>query len=231
MDKIPNKSIPDTIENTSGCFQLLNTEELEFINRKKTQIIYLKGETIFKQGAFSPHVLYVNQGLVRLYLQSGPQKQINIRIARKGDFMAFSSVFGENVYHFSAVALVDSAICMIDKSALKQLLLDNPGFALQITSRNYKNENRYLEIIDNISYKQMRGKLASALFYLTNEDFKDDNLFLHLNRQDIADFASITIESAIKFLKEFEKEGIIKLDGKNIDILKADSLILISKNG
>lgn len=223
--------VPERIENTSGCFQKLSEEELEFINAKKTQITYLKGETIFKQGAFAPHVLFVNHGLVRVYLQTGTNKQLNLRIARKGDFLAFSSVFGENIYNYSAVALVDAAICMIDKAALKQLLLRNPEFALQITSRNFNNERRYLEIIGNISYKQMRGKLASAILYLAGEEFKDVNLFHFLARQDIADFASITIESAIKFLKEFEKEGIIQLDRKNIDILNRDELLLISKNG
>ena len=226
-----NNSSPDKLEMISGCFQMLSPEELEFINTKKTQISYLKGETLFKQGAFAPHVLFVNQGLVRIYLQTGAGKQLNIRIARKGDFMAFSSVFGENIYNYSAVALVDSLICMIDKDALKHLLLRNPDFALQLTSRNYGNESRYLEIIGNISYKQMRGKLASALLYLSGEEFVEENLFQYLTRQDIADFASITIESAIRFLKEFEKEGILKLDGKNIDILKQDELLMISKNG
>lgn len=227
-----NKYInPEKLENTSGCFQTLSAEELEFINSKKTQISYLKGETIFKQGAFAPHVLFVNQGIARVYLQTGANKQLNIRIAHKGDFMAFSSIFDENIYAYSAVSLVDSNICMIDKDALKQLLIRNPDFAMQITSRNYKNEKRYIEIIGNISYKQMRGKLASALLYLSGEEFVDDILFQHLNRQDIADFASITIESAIKFLKEFEKEGIIQLDGKNIEISNKNELLLLSKNG
>ncbi len=222
---------PDQLETTSGCFRKLSAEELEFINNKKTQISYLKGETIFKQGAFAPHVLFVNQGLVRVYLQTGTNRQVNIRIAQKGDFIAFSSVFGENIYNYSAVALVDSAICMIDKDALKQLLLRNPEFALEITSRNYKNEGRYIELIGNISYKQMRGKLASALLYLSGEEFAEENLFQYLTRQDIADFASITIESGIKFLKEFEKEGILSIAGKDIVIHDRVALTEVSRRG
>jgi len=228
---LKNSTKQSGLENTSGCFQKLNPEELAFISDKKTQISYLKGETIIKQGAFASHVLFVNRGLVRIYLQTGTNKQLNIRIAQKGDFMAFTSIFGDYIYNYSAVAIVDSAICMIDKEALKQLLLRNPEFALEITSRNYQIENRYLEIISNISYKQMRGKLASALLYLTGEEFHEENLFQYLTRQDIADFASITIESAIKFLKEFEKDGIITLDGKNIEVIDKENLSMISKNG
>jgi CRP/FNR family transcriptional regulator len=223
--------VAERIEDLRGCFQSLSIEELEFISSKKVQIDYLKGETIFKQGAFSPHVLFVNEGVVKVYLQTGVQKQLNIRVAVKGDFIAFSSVFGESVYTYSAIALSNSIVCMIDKEALKGLLLRNPDFAMQITSRNFKNEARYLEIISNISYKQMRGKLASAILYLTGDEFNGENIFQYLTRQDIADFASITIESAIKFLKEFEKEGIVKLDGKNLEILMIDELKMISKNG
>jgi CRP/FNR family transcriptional regulator, polysaccharide utilization system transcription regulator len=228
---LKNNNLPATLEGTLDCFRKLSPEELVFLNSKKTQINYLKGETIFKQGAFAPHVLFVNQGLAKVYLQTGANKQLNIHVAHRGDFMAFSSVFGENIYNYSAVSLVDSVICMIDKDALMQLLLRNPEFALQITSRYFNDENRYIEIIGNLSYKQMRGKLASALLYLSSIKFKDENLFQYLSRQDIADFASITIESTIKFLKEFEKEGIVGLDGKNIDILKEDELLMISKNG
>ena len=77
----------------------------------------------------------------------------------------------------------------------------------------------------------MRGKLASALLYLSQEEFVKKNIFELLMRQDIADFASISAESAIKLLKEFEKEQIIILNGRNIHINDAAQLHNISKNG
>ena len=218
-------------KNSSKCFQFLFPDELEFINSKKTKITYLKGETIFKQGAFAPYILYIVDGLVRVFLQTGSTKQLNIRLAKQGDFMAFSTIFGDNVYNYSAVALKDSTVCMIDKTALKQLLMKNADFAMRITSRNCQNEGRYLDIIQNISYKQMRGKLASALLYLASDEFLKENVFQYLTRQDIADFASITIESAVKFLKEFEKEGLLELDGKDIKIFDKIKLNEIGKKG
>ncbi|MBN2812983.1 MAG: Crp/Fnr family transcriptional regulator [Bacteroidales bacterium] len=215
----------------SKCFHLLYPDELEFISKKKTQVNYLKGETIFKQGAFAPYVMYVADGLVKVYLQTGMNKQINIRLVRQGEFMAFSSVFEENVHQYSAVAIKESTICMIDKMALKQLISKNTDFASRIISRNYKNEYRYLEIIRNISYSQMRGKLASALLYLSNDELIAENVFQYLTRQDIADFASVTMESAVKFLKEFEAEGLIQMQGKDILIPDREKLALISRNG
>jgi CRP/FNR family transcriptional regulator len=216
---------------TSECFKSLSNEELELLHNKKAQITYLKGENIIKQGAFSSHVLFVISGLARIYLQTSPSKQVNLQLAKQGDFISFGSVFNEDTYSYSAIALKDTVICMVDKEALKKLLLNNPMFGMQITARNAKIESRYLNIINNISYKQMRGKLASALLYLLSIEKQGENVFSFLSRQDIADFASITIESAIKFLKEFEKDKLLQLVGKDIIVQKETELETISKTG
>ncbi|WP_297093767.1 Crp/Fnr family transcriptional regulator [uncultured Draconibacterium sp.] len=208
-----------------------NIKNLDNLNAYKTRVQYLKGETIFKQGAFAPYVMYVVEGLVKVYLQTGIDKNMSISVASEGEFLAFSSVFGEPVHTYSAQAISNTQICMIEKESLKKILLDNPEFALKITSQNYQNERHLFEVIKNISYKQMRGKLASALLYLGQEEFLKQNIFEFLTRQDIADFASISAESAIKFLKEFEKENIITLNGKNIIVDDAAQLLNISKNG
>lgn len=218
-------------EHFSKCFQHLFPHELEFINDKKIQLTYLQGETLFKQGAFAPYVLFVIDGLVKVYLQTGSNKQINIRLAVAGDYLAFSSVFDENIYNYSAVALKDSLVCMIDKNALRKLFLDNSEFAMRITSRNCRNEAWLLDMLKNVTYKQMRGKLASSLLYLSSEKFKQYDVFHYLTRKDIADFASITTESTIRFIKEFEKEGILKLSGKEIVVSDQKKLEDIARNG
>ena len=120
---------------------------------------------------------------------------------------------------------------MIEKESLKKLLNTNPEFALRITSKNYGTERHLLEIVTNLSYKQMRGKLASTLLYLSSEVFLKEQIFDLLTRQDIADFASISVESVIKFLKEFEKEGVLKLNGRDIIVSDPQTLSDISQTG
>ncbi len=223
---------PDTksIFDSAACFQGLYPEELEKLSDKKTRVQYLKNENVFKQGAFSPHVTYVLNGLVRVYLQTGHNRQLNIRLAGPGDFLSFSSVFGESTYNYSALAIKDAWVCMIEKDALRNLLLTNADFALRIVSRNCRNEKQLLDVIGNLSYKQMRGKLASALLYLSSEPFLQERVFQYLTRQDISDFTSISTESTIKFLKEFEAERIIELKKRDIQITNQKQLEAISQN-
>jgi len=214
-------------ENETNC----RLEDFTNLNEHKTRVTYMKGENIFKQGAFAPYVIYVVEGLIKVYLQTGFDKQINISISKPGDFLAFSSIFGETVHTYSTQALTSAEICMIEKESLKEILIQNPQFALDITSKNYREHKHLLEIIKNVSYKQMRGKLSSSLLYLSHEDFVKADIFQLLTRQDLADFASISAESAIKFLKEFEKEKILKLKGRDIEITDFEKLKSISKNG
>ena len=49
--------------------------------------------------------------------------------------------------------------------------------------------------------------------------------------KDIAEFAGISTESAVKLLKTFDKEGIIELHDKNIEIIKPEVLREIWKRG
>ena len=213
------------------CFQLISREDLKALSENRTQLTYLKGETVFKQGAFAPHVLFIQSGLIRVYLQTGRAKVQNLWIARRGDFLAFSSLFGERTYSYSAVAMKDSELLMIDKESLIRLLQTNPEFGFRITSKNYNSEKHLMDLVASLSYKQMRGKLATALLYLNSKILQSEEIFSYLTRQDISDFASISVESVIKFLKEFEKEGILTLNNKNISVTDPQKLAEISATG
>lgn len=215
----------------SNCFNKLIPLELEFINKKKVQINYSKGENICKQGAFASSVLYITNGLVKLYLENFNKKITNIQILRSTDFIGLSSIYGDNIYNYSVVALKDTDICIMEKEALKQLLEKNGSFASSLIKKYCEDESYLFEKFRSISYKQMNGRLADVLIYLSSEKLYQEKVFEYINRKDIADFACISKESTVKLLTEFKNEGIIDMDGKKITIEKPELLKSISKKG
>ncbi|MGC9472350.1 MAG: Crp/Fnr family transcriptional regulator [Bacteroidales bacterium] len=218
-------------DRASECFQHLYPEELVFINSRKIQLTYRKGENLFKQGAFSPNIMYMAEGLARVFLQTGRNSQVNIRLAGTGEFLALHSLFGQHVYNCSAVALKESTVCMIEKKGLMHLLERNSDFGVRMISKNCRNESHLLHIIENITSRHMRGKLASALLYLASYDQDKQPVFPWLSRKDIAGFAGISHESTIRYLKEFEKDGLIRVQGRDIQITDRDRLELIGEKG
>ena len=216
---------------SSKCFKQLIPSELEFINENKTQVLYRNGENICKQGAFASYVLYISDGLIKLYLESPNNKNINIKILKTSEFIGLSSVYGENIYNYSAVALKDSNICLLEKKSFRKLLNNNGNFASEIIKWYCNNEKQLFNKIKSLGHKQMHGRLADTLLYLSNEDFKEEELFSKLSRQDIADFSCISTESAVRLLAELKNEGVIQVDGKHIKILDKEKLMEISKKG
>jgi len=217
--------------NSSKCFKKLIPSELEFINHNKTQIHYKKGENICKQAAFASYVLFISDGLVKIYLESPGNKNINVKISRTSEFIGLSAIFGDNIYNYSAIALKDSTVCLIEKDSFKKLLIDNGQFASEIIKWYCDKEKQLFEKIKSLGIKQMHGRLADTLLYLCHENFKPDDVFSVISRKDIAEFACISTESTVRLLTELKNDKIIEVNGKKIEILNKKLLEEISWRG
>jgi len=231
MSDLPESTNCLDCTKSSKCFKQLIASELEFINENKTQVLYRKGENICKQAAFASYVLYISDGLAKLYLESPNHKNINIKILKTSEFIGLSSIYGENIYNYSAVAIEDSKICLIEKESFRRLLNNNGNFASEIIKWYCNNEKQLFNKIKSLGHKQMHGRLADVLLYLSDEGFKQGGIFSLLSRKDIADFTCISTESTVRLLAELKNEKILQFDGKHIEIIDRAKLMEISKQG
>lgn len=216
----------------SACsFKQLIPSELEFISYNKTQILYRQDETICKERAYASNVLFIADGLAKLYLESSNNRRINLKILKTGEFIGLSSIYGDNIYHYSASAMVDSTICMINKTSFRKVLAENGQFASDIIQWYCMNETQLFKKIKSLGHKQMHGRLADTLLYLCSDNFDQEILFSQLTRKDIADFACLSAETTVRLLTELKSEGVIDLKGKVVSIVDKKRLNEISKLG
>lgn len=213
------------------CFQMLSPEEIELVRASKTQILFRKDDNLTKQGAFASYVLFVISGLARQYLEGNNSKDFNIRIIQPGEFVGLSSVFSGNTFSYSSIALTDCQVYLIEKDTIAKVVRQNGSFAFSIIKRYCEQNTNLYDTIRNIMYKQMNGRMAETLLYIDSLKSGKPDVFQLLSRKDIAGFAGIAMESAVKLLKTFEKEGLIEMHEKNIELIRRDSLIEISKRG
>ena len=58
------------------CFEALTEEQTALLEKKQVTVEYNKGEIIAKHGAFASHVVFLCEGLVKVYLEHGKQTLI-----------------------------------------------------------------------------------------------------------------------------------------------------------
>jgi CRP/FNR family transcriptional regulator len=213
------------------CFSKLLPEEIELVKESKIQVLFLKGETLTKQGAFASSVLYVVDGLVRQYVIGDANRNFNLRIIGSGEFIGLSAAFSKNTYDYSTIAMQDTLVCLIEKDAISGLIKSNGSFGYGLIKKVFESDSSMYDTIRSVMYKQMHGRLADVLLYLDKMHYNNESIFGFLSRTDIADFAGLSTESTVKLLKEYERDGLIKLINKDIKILDRDALIEISKRG
>ena len=213
------------------CFQMLSEEEAALIRASKTQVMFRKGENLTKQGTFASYVLFIMSGLVKQYVEGDSTHNYNLQLVQPNEFLGLSAVFGEAIYPYSATALMETQVFLIEKEALSKVVQQNGMFAYTIIKRYCEQNTRFYSVVRNLIYKQMNGHMADALLYLSSENFAGLEVTALLTRKEIADFAGISTESAVKILKSFEKEGIIALADKIVSIIHRDRLEEISKHG
>jgi len=213
------------------CFQMLNHDEVELVRASKTQVLFRRDDNLTKQGAFASYVLFIITGLAKQYLEGEGIKNFNLRIIRPGEFVGLSAVFGKNTFTYSSVAITDCQVFLIEKEAIAKVVRQNGMFGFSIIKRYCEQNADLFKVISNLNYKQMNGRMADTLLYIESLKSENEGVFHLLSRKDIADFTGISTESAVKLLKSFEKDGLIKLNEKDIELLNFDALKEISKKG
>lgn len=217
--------------NFFNCFDSLTEEQTELLIKSKKEVKFKKGEIIAKQGAFASHVIYLEKGLAKVYLE-GNQNDLILKIVAGSNFVALSSVFdGNDSFVYSVSAYVETVVTLISIDVFKQLLRSNIGFSNQIINRLNANTAQIYGRIYCITRKQSNGRVADILLCLSENVFKMREFTLNISRNDLADLTGLSAESVIRIFKTLKSEKIIDVNGKNIKVLDYDRLQHISNYG
>lgn len=229
MNNDPAKGPSCFLENQhTTCFEYLTSEEQELVNKNRIELSYKKGEIVAKQGTFASHIIFLNEGLVKVYLEGRP-KDLILKIVPSNHLIGLPSIYdGNNRFIYSVATYSASTVSLIDISLFKQLLHNNSKFATKII--NILNEDTALIYgrFFCLTMKQSHGRVADILLCLANRVYKAPKFELAISRNDLADLTGLASESVIRILKEFKDERLISIEGKVIHILDGEGLERIS---
>jgi CRP/FNR family transcriptional regulator len=217
--------------NRAPYFQILTPAELELINKDRYSIRYKAGEMILKQGTTATHVLSLIDGIAKIYIEGIGDRNLLLSLQKPWALMGGPGVHTDRKVHYSISALTNASICFIDVENFNKVMHMNCRFANQLISHISSQSVILFEKMVSLTQKQMHGRMADGLLYLSHEFYKEESFDMHLSRQEIADLTAMSKDSAIRILKDFERDGIIELRGSNLTILDPLQLNDISLKG
>jgi CRP/FNR family transcriptional regulator len=213
------------------CFEKLTPEEMELVEASSVVIKYNKREIICKQGGFVSHVMFIEKGLAKVYLDDGTNSLV-LKIIPQGNLLGLTSLSEENnTYQYSAMAYVESEIKQIDINVFRQLIGKNAEFAKEVINILSANSVQIYGRFFCLTHKQAYGRMADILLCLSNRIFKQEEFHLPLSRQDLAELSGMSSETVIRMLKKFCDDKIIQMEGKSIKVLDYERLMRISEFG
>ena len=190
------------------------------IDRAKVVTTYKSGQVIFYTGNVPLGIFTIQTGVVKLEALSSTGAAHTLRIVGPGGALGYRSLFADEAYHASAVAMEDTELCFIPKAAIMSLFNMHPEIAMKLLTHISKDlrhaEEKWMDQMD----KGASERIAEALLFL-RDHFQNQAW----TRREIAQWAGTTPETVIRTVAQFEKDGLInQKDGRQIHVLSEENL-------
>ena len=221
----------DRLIPSTGLFNYLGEEEKTSLAQHVTLMDFSRHDVIYKQMMPSDHVVYILEGLVKVYKSGRSGRLVCISLAGPSQFAGVECALGSSTYRFSSSAVEPTRVLMIRKEAISDLVKKNGLFASALLSQLSIHLIEVSDKLVTFSVKQLPGRVADLIKYFSVEIFGSEDFSVPLTRQEMAELIGTTKESLIRTLNEFKNDKIIELEGKRIKIISRDLIDILCELG
>ena len=177
----------------------------------KKIVEYRRADVIFAQGDPSQHVLYLQQGNVKLSVLSKTGREAVVALLRAGEFFGEGCLAGEPLRRGTATAMTDSTIVLVDKkemgTALRQQNALSAQFMAHMLARNIRIEE---DLVDQL-FNSTEKRLARALVLLarSSQHNNPSQAVPPVSQELLARIIGTTRSRVNFFMKKFQRLGFI----------------------
>jgi CRP-like cAMP-binding protein len=223
--------ICESCEFRNVVFAYLDEEAVRELCNNKEERIFNKGQIIQKEGDKITEFKYLKSGLVKLFRSSINGSDQIITILRPFEFVSNMTIFSEDHYIYSVSAVEDSVVCVVRPDFIRDLFLKNGAFAMGLLTRMSKINEKIIKQTLDIRQKNLIGRVAFVLLYFMKEIYNTMIFDLPVSRKEIAEYIGMSTANVIRTLSDFNRDGIIRVSGKTIEITDINKLEILSKRG
>jgi CRP/FNR family transcriptional regulator len=208
-------------------FADLTETEIQFLAQRMVSRQYAANELVFSEGEPCAGMYVVETGHIRIFKSSSAGREQILTVEGPGGSVAELPVFDGGKYPASCASVEAAVVLFIGKQDFHSLCLIHPQVALKVLKVVGRRLRALVNIIEELSFTTVRSRLISLLLRLGRDGIPGaDGVEITLpgSNQELASHIGTVRELVSRNLSRLQAEGLIRVDGRKIVLLKPAAL-------
>ncbi|RLC11706.1 MAG: Crp/Fnr family transcriptional regulator, partial [Deltaproteobacteria bacterium] len=167
----------------------------------------------------------------KIYKVSMDGKEQILHIYGPGSPIGEVAVFAGKNFPANAETLFKSHLLFFPRAAFVELISKNPSLSLNMLAMLSMRLRQFTIQVENLSLKEVPGRLASYLIYLAREQGAEKMVALPVSKGQLASLLGTIPETLSRILSKMSVSGLISVDGHEIKLLDLTGLADLAENG
>lgn len=185
---------------------------------------FKKGASIFSEGDPGDGFYVVKEGRVKIYKISSEGKEQILHVFGSGEPFGEAPVFEGRRFPAHAEALMDTVCIFFPRKSFTELISKNPSLAMNMLGVLSRRLRRFAALVEDLSLKEVPGRLAAYLLYLSETESNPTELSLDIAKGQLAGMLGTIPETLSRILGKLVKQGFIEAVGPKIKIMNRKGL-------
>ena len=188
------------------------------------QKTFRRGQIIFAEGDEGVGFYIILSGRVKIFKLSAEGKEQILHIMETQEPFGEAAVFAGENYPASAQSLIETKVLLFPRQAFVDLIRINPSLALNMLAFLSRRLRKLASLVEDLSLKEVPGRLADYLLYLSDRSAGADILELDISKNQLASLLGTIPETLSRILSRMGKDKLIKTTPHHIHILDHQGL-------
>ena len=190
-----------------------------------------KGEHLFRASDGFESIYAVRSGTIKTYTVSEDGEEQVTGFYLPGEVLGVDGI-SNNIHSNSAKALETAAVCEIPFTQLEALSTEIPSLQhhfFKLMSKEIQSDQQLLMLL---SKKTAEERIAALLLSISSRHalrgLSATGFRLPMSRNDIGNFLGLAVETVSRVFTRLQKQSVLAVDGKEVEILDHKLLCAIS---
>lgn len=224
-----------TFLRSNPLFAGLPAREIEALAAVAREETRRPREYVFMEGDPAEWLCLVRSGRVKILRHSRAGKEVVLELLGAGEIFGGVAVLERRPYPATAQTTEPSVIVKIPADALIAVAERHPSLIREMALLIGRRLRAAHDSVKSLAVDPVESRLAGTLLRLAEREGTRGReglvLPFHLTRQSLADMSGTTVETAIRVVSRWQREGLVRDEGGRLVLADVEALRGLAEGG